>query len=162
MRISFGAVVLAILERYMKRDLEMVRDILLEIENLPYGQTLKVIDTIPEERRNYWRVLGLNSDEEELKCCDPVRFHHARLLWESGFVREPDIIASGRSRHEIIDELELYRLTTEGHDFLDSIRNETVWRRTKTKLAEVGGNAPLAIIKTAAHEIMKRVVMDGI
>lgn len=146
----------------MKRDLEMVRDILMEIENLPRGQTLKVIDQIPEERRNYWTVLGVTTDEEELKCCDPVRFHHARLLWESGFVREPDILARKRSGQAIIDELELYRLTTEGHDFLDSIRDETVWRRTKTKLAEVGGNAPLAIIKTAAQELMKRVIMDSI
>ena len=56
----------------MKRDLEMVRDILMEIENLPREQTLKVIDAIPEERRNYWKVLGLTTDEEELKCCDPV------------------------------------------------------------------------------------------
>lgn len=146
----------------MKRDLEMVRVILMEIENLPREQTLKVVDAIPEERRNYWKVLGLTTDEEELKCCDPVRFQHARLLWESRFVREPDIIASQRSRQSIIDELELYRLTREGHDFLDSIRDETVWRRTKTKLAEVGGNAPLAIIKTAAQEVMKRVIMDGI
>ena len=145
----------------MKRDLEMVRDILMEIESLPRGQTLKVIDAMPEERRNYWTVLALSADEKELKCCDPVRFHHARLLWESQFAREPDIIASRRSRQAIIDELELYRLTNEGHDFLDSIRNETVWNRTKVKLVEFGGSSSLEVVKTLAISVFKGTVMDG-
>ena len=109
----------------MKRDLEMVRDILMEIENLPRGQTLKVIDQIPEERRNYWDsirggLLTRKISNAAIQCDFITPVYCGRVdLFGSG-----DITARERSRQATIDELELYRLTTEGYDFLDSIRDE--------------------------------------
>ena len=144
----------------MKRDLDLIRDIMVEIEGLPRQETLRFIDATTDEGRNLVD-LGFRY-AEEIDFCDPVRFYHARLLWEVEYVCEPDIIANRRGDNEIIEELEIYRLTMDGHDFLDSIRNETVWNKTKDKLLEVGGSAPLAVIKMAAQEILQQMVKGGV
>ena len=97
-------------------------------------------------------------EKKDLDFCDPLLFYHARLLWEGGYVCEPDIIANGRGDNEIIDDLQLHRLTMNGHDFLDSIRDDTVWHKTKNKLLEYGGSAPLEVVKMTAQEILQHMV----
>ena len=42
-----------------------------------------------------------------------------------------------------------YRLTNQGHDFIDAIRNDTIWQKTKTGAAAVGG-VTLTIMKDLA------------
>ena len=40
---------------------------------------------------------------------------------------------------------EVYRLTSQGHDFIESIRDEGIWNKTKAMVSETGGNATLEI-----------------
>ncbi len=40
-----------------------------------------------------------------------------------------------------------------GHDFLDAVRNDSVWARVKDKLVQVGGEAPLEVIKAVAVKV---------
>ena len=32
-----------------------------------------------------------------------------------------------------------FRMTNQGHDYLDAIRSDTIWAKTKTGAAELGG-----------------------
>jgi len=46
-------------------------------------------------------------------------------------------------------------ITHEGHDFLQSIEDDTVWVRTKERLKNVGGTAALSVVKSIAVEVSK-------
>lgn len=77
------------------------------------------------EAQDDWRFLEvggelLNPEPEENR-----RAYHAELLVDAGLVAEV-----GRG---------VYRLTNAGHDWLDAVRDDTIWRRTKAGAAKVGG-----------------------
>lgn len=42
------------------------------------------------------------------------------------------------------------RLTWKGHEFLDAVRSDTVWNRTKTSIAEQGLSMTFDLVKTVA------------
>jgi RIO-like serine/threonine protein kinase len=69
------------------------------------------------------------------------RRYHVKLLCDAGFMTQ--MTESG------------YRLTNQGHDYLDAIRDEGIWRRTKDVVAETGGNATLEIMKKVATGFLK-------
>jgi len=48
------------------------------------------------------------------------------------------------------------RLTWEGHDFLQAIHNDTVWRKILTKAKELGGSMTMEIAK----ELGKKYLAD--
>ena len=50
----------------------------------------------------------------------------------------------------------VYRLTNQGHDFLESIRNESIWRQTKSIIVKSGGNATLDILMGGGKRIPER------
>lgn len=47
------------------------------------------------------------------------------------------------------------RLTFDGHDFLDNIRNDTVWSKVKSQIGRVGENVSFALIKEIAFTTAK-------
>lgn len=49
-----------------------------------------------------------------------------------------------------------YRLTNQGHDFLEATRDEGLWQTTKDAVSETGGNATLEIVKTLAIGLLKK------
>jgi hypothetical protein len=96
----------------MKRDMEFIRNLMLNLEDLSYPS-----------------LSDLNSGYGEL-----VRLaEHIRLMYEAGFVSGVDCSSAGS-----IEWLEL-RLTWEGHDFLDSVRDPRIWEKTKATATRVGG-----------------------
>ena len=46
-------------------------------------------------------------------------------------------------------------LTWAGHDFLDSIRDESVWSAVKKKLTAVGGSASIDVLKALVTQVVK-------
>ena len=68
--------------------------------------------------------------------------HHIHLLCDKGYMVE---INEG-----------VYRLTNSGHDFIEAIRDEGIWNRTKQQIADTGGNVTLEIIKTLATGLLKK------
>lgn len=91
-----------------------------------------------------WLILVANSmgmDPLERK-----RVGHIYLLTDAGLM-----IQVGHSS---------YRLTNEGHDYLESIRDEGIWSKTKKAVAETGGNATLEIIKDLAIGFLKKQISD--
>src|SRR5260221_12779162 len=99
----------------MKRDLDLIRRILLALE---------------EENSEL-----LTPDNQELVC------HHVQLLVDAGYVE-------GRVRWDRESNPRGYvvqRITMNGYDYLDSVRDPKVWNETKSVLEKFGGAAALEI-----------------
>ena len=106
----------------MKRDLDLLRLILLAIEADPTyrrGELLRV--TIP----------GYSEDDTQ---------YHLMLLGEAGLVNVKQL-SSGYF---------VTRLTWEGHEFLDTIRKDSIWNKAKGKALETTGALGLNVLKALA------------
>ena len=99
----------------MKRDWNLIREILLEIEaqksfvtsSLEYGETIKTHS--PEKNAN------------------------AILLWESHFIKGIDITTDVHGKGLMSPEL-----TWDGHDLLVTIESKPVWERIKSTAQDKG------------------------
>ena len=146
----------------MRRDLDMMRDLMLEIENRAHGDPfVRIRNCTPDQLRSEAAALGLlpigsDLDENELAAADPERYHQAQLLCEASFIRE-DVYSASR-RGPFTDEFNIERLTNDGHDFLDSIRDDSIFAKVKEKLGIIGGAASLAAIKALADTLVKEVL----
>ena len=106
----------------MRRDMDVVREVLLEVES-HCGN----------------RSLAYGKED------DGVKAYHAMLLREAGYIQ-----ASGTLGGTVLAR----RLTWEGHELLDNIRDDGVWSNVKQQLGKVSGSASLEIVKTiAAHAV---------
>ncbi len=74
--------------------------------------------------------------------------YHINLLLEDGFLNAPDPTFQTPA-------LAVARLTSAGHDFLDNIRNEDIWCKTKAKFKGLGG-VGLAVIAAIAEAEVKK------
>lgn len=93
-----------------------------------------------EEQDDYLMLIPqtLNSDRKKI--------YHAQLLCDSGYMIQ--ISDAG------------YRLTSQGHDFISSIRDEGIWNKTKAAVAETGGNVTLEVLKSLAYGFLKKKISD--
>lgn len=98
----------------MKRDWDLIRQVLLEIEQL---------DPAKHEHLEY----GPASSSQE-----PIKASQAVLLWKAGFVTGIDAGSSDG------DAIIAQDLSWAGHELLDSMRSKAVWERIKT-IAEAKG-----------------------
>ena len=92
-----------------------------------------------EEREDhlYLFALTMGSSKEEQK-----KYHHLNLLCDVGYLQKVN-------KHA-------YRLTSMGHDFIDSVRDGGIWEKTKSVVAETGGNATIELVKKVAHELLAK------
>lgn len=67
--------------------------------------------------------------------------YHVNLICDAGFMTQ--ISNSG------------FRMTNQGHDYLDAIRSDTIWAKTKTGAAELGGTT-LGMMKDIAVAYLKQ------
>lgn len=109
----------------MKRDMDVVREILLEVESRDDG-----------------RAAVFDFDENAL-----VKREHLRMLIEAGLLQEVGQTRSA-ARYKV-------QLSWKGHDYLDAIRDEGIWSKTKAAVAETGGSATLEIVKSLALGYLK-------
>jgi len=121
----------------MKRDMDFIRDLLLEIEDGRSSfSTLSKATAI---------VLGIDPNdaisEEESKKLE----YHLDLLREAGFA---EFIALSGGIWQVD------RVTWKGHEFLDNIRDPEVWRQTKVGASKAGGFS-LKVIASVAEAIIK-------
>ena len=98
----------------MKRDMDLIRALMLEIEERDTGD-IQLLE-IEIEGHSQLEV-----------------FSHLRLLIEAGLIAGLDL-----SSHSGIN-VQATRLTWTGHDFLDSIRDDEIWQQTKDGAAAAGG-----------------------
>jgi len=119
----------------MKRDLDLVRQLLLQIEGMPAGP--------PAQYR---------ASEIE----DPVLLAHFELVLASGLVNGK-ISRSQSSRGDVIS---ISGLTWEGHEWIEMVRSQSVWNETKSLLLGTGGALTYELTRAAASRIL-RARLDG-
>lgn len=119
----------------MKRDMDTIRALMLKLEALPVnGQTIFAVGPHDEELA----VVGASVDQIA---------YHLRLLYDQGFLDSPgEPFLSG--------QIPFRGLTWTGHDFIDSIRDDDVWQKTK-KQAEKVGSWTVDILLAAAKAVAK-------
>lgn len=115
----------------MKRDMDLVREILLAVE--------------ASESPDGWITLELpERAPAELS-------YHVMLLHEAGMLIGMDLSTLDGT------EWQPERLTYQGHEFLDTIRDSEVWKRTKAG-AEQAGVASVAFVWDLAKAYGKQVI----
>jgi Hypothetical protein (DUF2513) len=118
----------------MKRDLDLMREILLKVE-AGTGQTplfaLKDLSDSPAD-------IGYN-----VTLLKDAAFVEANLISFNG----PDSITGV-----------IVRMTNAGHDYLDSVRDPKIWKKTKSVLENVGGSAALEVVKETAIKITAELI----
>jgi hypothetical protein len=108
----------------MKRDMDLAKLILEQVEEKSKGIGTVVLN-IPD----------YSPDEVS---------YHVKILCDGGFLE-----ATNASTMHGLDWVPK-SLTWPGHEFLDAIRNDSVWKKVKEKVKEYGGKLSFAIIKNLA------------
>lgn len=119
----------------VRRDMDLVRSILLKIDEAP--QPISLTD-----------LMGGEQTEDEINRWD----YHVRMLVEqAGFLSGEDAWT-----YDGPDWSEL-NLTWAGHEFLDTIRNPEIWKQTKAGAAKAGGWTLKTLADIASAIIKSRV-----
>jgi len=121
----------------MKLNTDCIRDVLLYLEeNLRIDNRIYAgitLTTLQEKLSNY------SSDDV---------FYTVDNLRQAGFIDcQFGKITDGNFRH-----CSIYNITYQGHQFLESIRPETIWKKTKSVISTVGVHA-LSFIENVAHDV---------
>jgi hypothetical protein len=114
----------------VKRDMELVRKILLETEEASNN---------PIE----WIVLNIEGYEPEFVS------YHVKMMAQADLIEAEDLTTIGSF------EWQPKSLRWEGHEFLDAVRNETVWAKTKEIVKSKGGSVGFEVLKELAMQIFK-------
>ena len=120
----------------MQRDFDQIREILLEVEN---GKSSFCVTSKSE-------ALALGADVDD--CLESEEA--AALAYQLNLLRDADYIVGVEiSGYCIVD-----RITWAGHDFLDTIRDDGIWARTKAVSSETKGFT-VDLIKDIAKGIVR-------
>ena len=114
----------------MKRDLDLVRQLLLQIEALPAGPPVQY-----------------RTSEIE----DPVLLAHFELVLGAGLVNGK-IARSQGARGDVIS---ISGLTWEGHEWIEMVRSQAVWNETKATLLAGAGALTYELTRSAAAKILR-------
>ncbi len=116
----------------MERELDLLRQILLLCER--EGHPDKILD---------WTEL------HESGYSDALIHYHLLLLEDVNYV-VLNVTETTQS-----DYYDVVRMTSQGHDYLDSIRDPAIWSKTKKSLAVAGESATLAMVQAVAIALLK-------
>jgi tetratricopeptide (TPR) repeat protein len=111
----------------MKRDMDLIRTILFEVEKSTSPDGCQV------------EAPGWSRDE---------LYYNAKLAQEAGLIDARFLPGS--------DEFHVLRLTYSGHEFLDAARNDTLWAKGKEIVIKNTGTLTLEALKIALQALMKQ------
>jgi len=119
----------------MKRDMDLIREILFEIESrkLVYPRSHEVI------------LEGYKRSDIS---------YHVLIMQEAGLLRAIEVSTA--------DELVLHpsRLTWEGHEFLEAIKDDGIWNQAKDVVLEKGGGLVFDVLQAVLVQIIKNAVLS--
>jgi hypothetical protein len=125
----------------VKRDLNLLRDLLLWIEADSTMDGTREYYFDPNDREALPDFSGHSFDEIA---------YHVNLLVTSGFVDGAVTVYSPR--------VVIRKLTWDGHEFLDNIRSDTFWGKAKTHFASLPSVSIRVIAAYVQAEIVKHYV----
>lgn len=110
----------------MKRDLDLIRALLVEFEGLPLDGAVSAREVAVEP----W-----SSDQI---------IYHCFLMQQSALIDARDASTMGGKNILVLS------LTSAGHDYLDAVRSDTIWNKVKSQAAAQGLSFTLDMAKTMA------------
>lgn len=116
----------------MTRDWDLVRELLLEVEAAPAER--------PWSAESEWAT-GKGA----------TLYQHLKMLLGAGFITvdHHDVYHGGGELWHRVN------LTWAGHEFLDTIRSDTVWKETKRRIASTVGSVSLSVLTEVAKQVAK-------
>ncbi len=116
----------------MKRDMDLVRKILLELEKHKHGYAP--------------RPLAIEGHSEE-----EIGFH-VHLMGEAGLLKTADVATRG----SMSPQAQARNITWEGCEFLDAAREPSIWERAKVKIVSAGAGVTLEVLKGVLADLSKQ------
>src|ERR1035441_6972425 len=117
----------------MKRDPDLLRNIMLAAEAQPAGKPLFASD-----------LAGLCNVPYELA-------DHVQQLIEARYL-SGTTICHGR---EVPPNIVINRVTAAGHDFLSAMRDDSIWKKVKAKVMTAAGSWTMALAMECAKLLIK-------
>ena len=121
----------------MKRDMDLIREILLAIEAYPKSDAYDLNLSFP----------GHSKDEISYQC---------RLLFDAGMIDPKSILVAGEP-----DEWMIKGLTWAGHEFLEASRDDSRWNKAKKIISEKTGSFSFEILKSILMDLMRGAISGG-
>ena len=123
----------------MKLNIDCVRSVLLAIENFEYGEVCNFTDFLSKPELH-----GYPEDDVQYTC---------QKLLEAGYIKA----LTFRSLKQPEAIARVSDLTYSGHEFLNTIRKDTLWEKTKSIAKKVGVSS-----LSALAEIWKQLASSAI
>lgn len=98
----------------MKRDMDLVRHILLKLNEHEHGYAPKDFS-----------ITGYSDEQIG---------YHCLILGEAGLIKALDITNSGADSPSALP----IRLTWDGHEFIENAQNDTIWAQAKDTVSKIG------------------------
>ncbi len=137
----------------MKRDMDLVRGILLAIEEKETLGGCAFSEVLDWLRDNKY-ITSSDKDNDKVSA-------HCGILVDGGLVEkcydDSETDASRQDKWFFFPNSRI-RLCWEGHEFLDNARQDKVWQKVKDKMASAGGSLSFEIVKTLTAELSKSAV----
>lgn len=124
----------------MRRDMDLIRDLLLKLEALEVRPSAVLLLGGQDKE-----VLSEGKTPEEID-------YHLSLIYEAGFISAP-------SFSSLDGRIPFQRLSWQGHEFVDVIRDPAVWKKTKEGATTIGGWT-VGIIKDIGVAYLKQYAKD--
>jgi|688.fasta_scaffold227839_3 hypothetical protein len=114
----------------MKRDWDIIREVLLKIESSQAHTSIS---------------------SNDFECSNELIAYHMTLMFEAGLI--------GRANATTLDgHVYVERMTWQGHEFLDSIRDDTIWGKTKEKAVSKGLSLTFDIVISIAKKCLEEAI----
>jgi len=114
----------------MKRDLDLVRQLMLQIEALPAAPPVQ------------YRMSEIE---------DPVLLAHLEMLIEAGLVNG----RISRSQGARGDVISVSGLTWQGYEWIEMVRSQSLWNEVKSAVLDGGGVLTFELTKAVATKILR-------
>lgn len=115
----------------MRRDMDLVRDILKQVADSPRGLTVGLLST--------------DTKEFQTVC------YHVDIMIEAGLITGS--VSKSYGGQYVSGSIE--SLTWVGNDFLDAVSDSSVWAHVKEQLAKYGSSVPFDVVKALAITAIK-------
>lgn len=124
-------------ENTLKRNLDLIRDIMLYLEeNIDPNKPLFPVSKL-----------------EDLESDSGILNEHIKQLVENGFIETTKpIYMQGFTIF-----MDIQRITSNGHDFLDALRDDSVWNKTKEAVQKAGGFTLNMLVELGKEYLTKEV-----
>ena len=116
----------------MNRDMDLIREILLAIEQSGEDPGWLELDLPGRTKKDV--------------------SYQVMLLDQAGLIKALDLSTKGETGFEWQPK----SLTWQGHEFLDAARDETIWRKAKSRMAETTGGLGLDVFRALLEHYAKQ------